>query len=86
MARNSTERLVSSAIWSREDPLFPAHRQLGVDPLFNIYYKCGIMLILKLWKFDCSVELLYCYSSTWYLTKLCLFPRELLCFRAYGQE
>ena len=30
---------MASAIWSREDPLFPAHRQLGADPPFNIYYK-----------------------------------------------
>ena len=52
MAMNSTERLVAGTIWSRDDPLFPAHRRLGVKPPFKIYYKCGIMLILKGWKFD----------------------------------
>ena len=51
MVRNSTERLVASAIWSRKDTLFPAHRQHGVNPSFNIY-KCGVMLILKGWCFD----------------------------------
>ena len=46
------EHLVASAIWSRDDPLFTAHRQLGVNLPINIYYKCGIMLILKGWRFD----------------------------------
>ena len=32
MARNSTERLV--AIWNRENPLFPAHRQ-DSQPAFH---------------------------------------------------
>ena len=32
MARNSTKRL--KAIWSRENPLFPAHRQHG-EPAFH---------------------------------------------------
>ena len=44
MIRNSTDGLVASAIWSREDPLFSAHRQHRVNLPFNIY-KCGIMLI-----------------------------------------
>ena len=44
MGRNYIERLVASAIWSRENPLFPAHCQHGVDLPF-ISYKCGIMLI-----------------------------------------
>ena len=48
MVRNSTERLVASAIWSREDPWFPGHRNM-VNPSFNIYYKFGIMLIQKGW-------------------------------------
>ena len=52
---------MASAIWSREDPLFPAHRQLGVDPLFNIYYKCGIMLILKGWSL---IDSLNCCTVT----------------------
>ena len=42
------ERLVASVIWSREDPPLPGLRRLGVNPPFNIYYKCGIMLILEL--------------------------------------
>ena len=49
MAKNNVECLVASAIWSREDPLFPVHRQLEVDPPFNIYYKCDSMLFLKGW-------------------------------------
>ena len=36
--QNPAERLMASVIWSQEDSLFPAHRQLGVDPPFNIYY------------------------------------------------
>ena len=32
MARNFTERLVT--IWSRDNPLFPAHRQYG-QPAFH---------------------------------------------------
>ena len=51
MARNSTERLVASAICSRDDPLFSAQYQNGVNPPFNIY-KCGVMLILQGWCFD----------------------------------
>ena len=51
MARNSTERLVASEIWSRENPLFSAHRQHGVNLTSNIL-KCGIMLILKWRCFD----------------------------------
>ena len=43
MARNSKEWMV--VIWSREDPLFPAHQD-EVNPPSNIY-KCGIMLLLK---------------------------------------
>ena len=46
MARNSTERVVASATWSRADPLFSAHCQHGAIPPFNIY-KCGIMIVLK---------------------------------------
>ena len=44
MGMNYIERLVASAIWSRENPLFPAHCQHGVDLPF-ISYKCGIILI-----------------------------------------
>ena len=44
MARNSTEPLVASTIWSRENPLFPAH---GVNRTLPSIYKCGNMLILK---------------------------------------
>ena len=36
MARNSTERLVASTVWSREDPLFPAH---GVNTTLLSIYK-----------------------------------------------
>ena len=49
---------MTSAIWNREDPPFSGHVN-GVDPLSNIYYKCG-MLILKGW---CS-PLYYCTDSS----------------------
>ena len=55
------ERLVVSAIWSREDPLFHAHYQHRVNPPFNIYYKCGIMLVLKGW---CLIDSLDCCTVT----------------------
>ena len=39
MTRASTERLVASMIWSREIPLFPAHRHHGVNTTRPIIYK-----------------------------------------------
>ena len=51
------ECLVASAMWSLEDPLFPAYRRLGVNLLF-IACKCGIMLISKGW---CLIDPLSCY-------------------------
>ena len=39
MARTSTERLVASTIWSRENPLFPAHRHHGVNTTHPSIYK-----------------------------------------------
>ena len=44
MARNSTEHLVASTIWSREDPFFSVH---GVNTALPSIYKCDIMLVLK---------------------------------------
>ena len=49
MSRKSTESLVAIVIWNRENPLFPAYCRHGVNPPVNIYFKCGIMLILKGW-------------------------------------
>ena len=39
MARISTERLVASTIWSRENPLFPAHRHHRVKTTRPSIYK-----------------------------------------------
>ena len=39
MARISTVRLVASTIWSREYPLFPAHRHHGVNTTRPSIYK-----------------------------------------------
>ena len=55
MARNFTEHLVASTIWSREDPFFPVH---GVNTALSSIYKCGIMLVLKGAAF--LYDLLYC--------------------------
>ena len=64
MARNSTERMVASAIWSRDDPLFSPHHRHRVNPPFNIY-NCSIMLNLK---GGVSIDLLYCCTAAYYLT------------------
>ena len=71
MARNSTEQLV--AICSRETSLFPVHGQHGQDMNFTSIYKCDIMLFL--W---------FGVSPVLFLLPNCLFPRERLCFRAFG--
>ena len=47
MTRISTERLVASVIWSREDPRYSGHDQHGQPISFSIYYKCGIIQILN---------------------------------------
>ena len=78
MAKKSTERLVVSAIWSREDPLFPAHGQHGINPSFTIY-KCGIMLILKGWCFDGFLVLLYYFIGVLYMA-LSLSSRTVLSY------
>ena len=44
MGRNSTERLVASTIWSREDSFFPVH---GANTALSSIYKRGIILGYK---------------------------------------
>ena len=67
------------AIRSLEDPLFPAHRRHGVNSPFNIYYKCGIMLILKGWYLDRLLVPLHC-STVIPQIVLSLFSRTVLSF------
>ena len=50
---------MASAIWSRKDPRFPGLHRLGVSPSFDIYYKCGIMLVLKGWCSPCTAVIQY---------------------------
>ena len=50
MARNSKECLEASAIWSREDLIFPAYREHGVNLPFN-HIQVGFYADFR-WCFD----------------------------------
>ena len=50
MARNSTERLVVSTIWNREDPRFPGYRQHGQPThqhLLQVWYYADFKSVVK---------------------------------------
>ena len=53
MARNSMERLVASAIWSRENPRFPGHQH---GQSIQMWYYAGFKGVLQ------STVLLYCVT------------------------
>ena len=61
MAMNSTKRLVASAIWSLEDPLFVCTRSQH-SPSEHLQNNCGIILFLKGRCFNWSLVLL-CYCT-----------------------
>ena len=76
MARNSTESLVATMIWSREDLLFYEH-QHGVNPPF-ITWKCGVMLYQR---GGVLIDLLYRCTTVLSYIAFSPFPADCACIR-----
>ena len=83
MARNSSERLVASTIWNREDPLFYCTPSAGATQYFRASTNVVLCWILRE-RYSCMIP---CTADSTRVrdTSFCLFPRE-LCFYHTGES